>query len=180
MSTLLACQSDSIVTKVCGNLIPVIQETYEAGTNWANVEIAKTICCSLVLIVAICVLGFLSWKLLDYHAKKNADVRKREWEEKECKRKHEADRENRSNMLVDEERKRTNMLEDEERKIKSYILYKKLQILCDTCYELSKDEPKKVVKKYDDKAVANYIAALNDALGTKSTSKTGTDEQESI
>ncbi len=82
----------------------------------------------------------------------------------------------RTNMLEDEERKRTNMLEDEERKIKSYILYKKLQILCDTCYELSKDEPKKVVKKYDDKAVANYIAALNDASGIKSTSKTGTDE----
>ena len=135
MSTLLACQSDSIVTKVCGNLIPVIQETYEAGTNWANVEIAKTICCSFVLIVAICVLGFLSWKLLDYHAKKNADVRKREWEEK-----------------------------DKNRKQSSDLLDKKLQILCETCYDLSKDEPKKVVKKYNDGAVENYITALNEAI----------------
>jgi hypothetical protein len=105
----------------------------------------------------------------------------------EYKRKQEADRENRTNMLEDEkrkrtnmiedeERKRTNMIEDEERKRKSDILDIKLRVLCDTCYELSKDEPKNVVKKYDDKAVANYIAALDDALGTKSTSKTGTDE----
>ena len=172
MSTLLACQSDSIVTKVCGSVIPVIQETYEAGTNWANVEIANTICCSLVLIVAICVVGFLAWRLIDHHAKKNADVRKREWEKEECTRKQEADRENRLNMLEDEKRKRTNMLEDEEHKRKTVLIDKKLQILCETCYDLSKDEPKKVVKK--------YITALNDALGTKSTSKTGTDEQESI
>lgn len=176
MRTLLMCQSDSIVTKVCGSVIPVIQETYEAGTNWANVEIANTICCSLVLIVAICVLGFLAWRLIDHHAKKNADVRKREWEKEECTRKQEADRENRLNMLEDEKRKRTNMLEDEERKIKSDILYKKLQILCATCYELSKDEPKRIVRKYDDEAVKYYIAALDDAMGIKSTSKTGTDE----
>ena len=180
MRTLLMCQSDSIVTKVCGSVIPVIQETYEAGTNWANVEIANTICCSLVLIVAICVLGFLAWRLIDHHAKKNADVRKREWEKEECTRKQEADRENRLNMLEDEKRKRTNMLEDEERKRKTVLIDKKLQILCETCYDLSKDEPKKVVKKYNDGAVENYITALNDALGTKSTSKTGTDEQKSI
>ncbi len=187
MRTLLMCQSDSIVTKVCGSVIPVIQETYEAGTNWANVEIANTICCSLVLIVAICVLGFLAWRLIDHHAKKNADVRKSEWEKEECTRKQEADRENRlnmledekrkrTNMLEDEKRKRTNMLEDEERKIKSDILYKKLQILCATCCELSKDEPKRTVRKYDDEAVKYYIAALDDAMGIKSTSKTGTDE----
>ena len=153
MSTLLACQSDSIVTKVCGNLIPVIQETYEAGTNWANVEIANTICCSLVLIVALCVLGFLAWRLIDHHAKKNADVRKREWEKEECTRKQEADRENRLNMLEDEERKR-----------KTVLIDKKLQILCETCYDLNMVEPKKVVKKYNDGAVETYITALNEAI----------------
>lgn len=187
MGTLLACQCDSVVTKVCGNLIPVVQETNEAGTNWANVEITKTICCSLVQIVVICVLGFLAWKLIDHHARKNVDGRKRRWDEEDKTRKQEADRENRTNMLEDEKRKRTNMLEDEERKRmnmlededrkrKSDILDKKLQILCDTCYDLSNDEPKNVVKKYGEEAVKNYIAALDDALGTKSTSKTGTDE----
>lgn len=91
MSTLLTCQCDSVVTKVCGNIVPMVQETYEAGTNWANVEITKTICCSLVLIVAICVLGFLLWKLIDYHAQKNVDVRKRGWEEEDKDRKQKSD-----------------------------------------------------------------------------------------
>lgn len=91
MSTLLACQCDSVVTKVCGNIIPVVQETYEAGTNWANIEITKTICCSLVLIVTICVLGFLAWKLIDHYAKKNVDVRKRDWEVEDKNRKQKSD-----------------------------------------------------------------------------------------
>lgn len=91
MNTLLTCQCDSVVTKVCGNILPVVQETYEAGTNWANVEITKTICCSLVLIVAICVLGFLAWIQINHHAKKNADVRKRRWEEEDKNRKQQSD-----------------------------------------------------------------------------------------
>ncbi len=91
MSTLLTCQCDSVVTKVCGNIVPMVQETYEAGTNWANVEITKTICCSVVLIVAICVLGFLLWKLIDHHDQKNVDVRKRGWEEEDKDRKQKSD-----------------------------------------------------------------------------------------
>lgn len=91
MSTLLTCQCDSVVTKVCGNIVPMVQETYEARTNWANVEITKTICCSVVLIVAICVLGFLLWKLIDHHAQKNVDVRKRGWEEEDKDRKQKSD-----------------------------------------------------------------------------------------
>ena len=56
------------------------------------------------------------------------------------------------------------MLEDEERKRKAVIIDKKLQILCETCYNLSTDEPKKVVKKHDDEAVNNYIKVLDDTL----------------
>ena len=91
MSKLLTCQFDSIVTKVCGNIAPVVKETYETGANWANVEIAKIICCSLVLIVAICVLGFLAWKQIDHHARKNVEVRKRAWEKEDKDRKQKSD-----------------------------------------------------------------------------------------
>lgn len=147
MSILLMCKCDSVVTKVCGSIIPMFQETYDAGANWANVEITKIICCSLVIIVAICVLGFLAWRLIDHHAKKNVDKRKRKWEK-----------------------------EDKDRKQRSDLWDKKLQILCEICHNVNKDEPKKVVKKYDDGAVVNYIAALDDALRIISTSKTGTDE----
>lgn len=153
MSTLLTCQCDSVIIKVCGKIIPVVQETHEAGMNWVNVEITKTICCSLVLIVTICTLGLLAWIQINHHARRNADVRKRRWEEEDRNRKQDADRENRKNMLEDEERKR-----------KAVIIDKKLQILCETCYNLSKDEPKKVVKKHDDEAVNNYIRVLDDTL----------------
>ena len=91
MSTLLTCHCDTVVRKVFGNIILVAQETNEAGTNWANVEITKTICYSLVLIVAVCVLGVLAWKLIDHHAKKNIDVRKRGWEEEDKDRKQKSD-----------------------------------------------------------------------------------------
>ena len=109
--------------------------------------------------------AILFWKEKVINAKKQERDDKKQNEEDEYKRKQDADRENRTNMLKDEERKR-----------KTDLIDKKLQILCETCYDLSNDDPKKVVKKYDDKAVANYIAALDDASGIKSTSKTGTDE----
>lgn len=111
MSTLLMCQYDSTVTKVCGSIVPLVQETYPAETNWANVEITKTICCSLVLIVAICVLGFLIWKQIDHHAQKNVDVRKRRWEEEDMNRKQKSD-------LID---KRLTKLDKEEDKYLSAI-----------------------------------------------------------
>lgn len=67
-TTLLLCQCDSLVSKISGAAIPVIQISSEAETNCQDVKIAQTICGSIVLIVAICVVGFLVWRLLDYFA----------------------------------------------------------------------------------------------------------------
>ena len=41
---LLLCQCDSIANKVFAKAIPVIQETYKAGTNCSDVKIADAIC----------------------------------------------------------------------------------------------------------------------------------------
>ena len=90
---LLLNQCDSIVTKACGTLIPVVQETYEAGTNSYDVSISDAICKSLVLIVAICIAGFLLWRFIDYAFCYFSEGRKHEWDVEE------KDRKQKSNLL---------------------------------------------------------------------------------
>lgn len=175
MSTIVVNPGDVIVvndsiaikmSKVTEILHPVVKG---AETNWQDVIIAVAItfavCATIIIVAWIAKSAILFWKEKVINAQKQERDDKKQNEEDEYKRKQDADRENRTNMLKDEERKR-----------KTVLIDKKLQILCETCYNLSNDDPKKVVKKYDDKAVANYIAALDDASGIKSTSKTGTDE----
>lgn len=90
-TSLLLCQCDSIVTKAVTAAIPVMQQTYEAGTNCKDVAIVKAVCCSLVIIVAICVVGFLLWNLIDNRAKKNEREFTKTNEKEESKRQTEAD-----------------------------------------------------------------------------------------
>ena len=146
MSTIVVNLNDTIATndtivvkmsKVTEILQPVVKG---AETNWQDVIIAVAIpfavCATIFAVAWIAKSAILSWK------EKMIEAQKQERADISKKEKEESDR-----------------------KRNSDILDKKLQILCDTCYELSKDEPKKVVKKYDDGAVENYIAALNDAIG---------------
>lgn len=149
--------NDSIAvktSKVTEILQSVVKET---ETNWQDVIIAVAItfavCATIIIVAWIAKSAILSWKEKVINAQKQERDGKKQNEEDEYKRKQDADRENRTNMLKDEERKR-----------KTVLIDKKLQILCETCYDLSKDEPKKVVKKYNDGAVENYITALNEAI----------------
>lgn len=88
---LLSSQCDSIVTKTCDALIPVVQKTYEAGTNCCDVNIAEAIGKSLVLIFAICVIGFLIWKLIDHIANGVEMLFKKDKEKEESERKQKAE-----------------------------------------------------------------------------------------
>lgn len=88
---LLSSQCDSIVTKTCDALIPVVQKTFEAGTNCCDVNIAEAIGKSLVLIFAICVIGFLIWKLIDHIANGVEMLFKKDKEKEESERKQKAD-----------------------------------------------------------------------------------------
>ena len=88
---LLFCQCDSIVTKACGALIPVVQKTYEAGTNCKDVAIAEAICHSFVYITAIVVLGSLVWRLMDYLFKGCQEKRKQKYDVENSKRKQKGD-----------------------------------------------------------------------------------------
>jgi hypothetical protein len=175
MSTIVVNPGDVIVvndsiavkmSKVTEILQPVVKR---AETNWQDViipvAITFAVCATIIIVEWIAKSAILSWKEKVINAQKQERDDKNQNEEDEYKRKQDADRENRTNMLKDEERKR-----------KTVLIDKKLQILYEICYDLNKEEPQKVVKKYDDEAVKNYIAALNDALGTKSTSKTESNE----
>lgn len=88
---LLLSQCDSIVTKACGALIPVIQETYEAGTNCKDVAITKVICCTIVSVTAIIVLGSLLWGLMDHLFRGCQEKKKQKYEVAEKERKQQAD-----------------------------------------------------------------------------------------
>lgn len=149
--------NDSIAVKT-SKVTEILQSIVKGTeTNWQDVIIAVAItfavCATIIIVAWIAKSAILSWKEKVINAQKQERDDKTQNEEGEYKRKQDADRENRTNMLKDEERKR-----------KTVLIDKKLQILCESCYDLSKDEPKKVVKKYNDGAVENYITALNEAI----------------
>lgn len=122
----LLCQCNSCVTKACGALVPVVQQTNETGANFSDVCIADVICRTIVIIVTILVAGFLAWKLIDNNAKENEREFNKKKEEEESKRKLEADQKKRDWQHEDEDRKqkaeelsRRWKHEDEERKQKA-------------------------------------------------------------
>jgi len=90
----LLCQCNSCLTKACGALAPIVQQTNEAGTNCSDVCIADVICRSTIIIVTILVAGFLAWKLIENNAKENERNFNKKKEEEESKRKQEADLQN--------------------------------------------------------------------------------------
>ena len=145
MSTIVVNPGDVIVvndsiaikmSKVTEILQPVVKG---AETNWQNVIIAVAItfavCVTIIIVAWIAKSTILSWK------EKVIEAQKQERTDRAKKEKEESDR-----------------------KRNSDILDKKLQILSAICCEQNKDDSKKVVKKYDDKAVEKYIDALNEAF----------------
>lgn len=158
MSTIVVTPGDVIVvsdsiavkmSKVTDVLQPVIKG---AETNGQDVIIAVAItfavCATIIIVAWIAKSTILSWKEKVIEAQKQERTDRAKIEKEESDRKRNSD-----------------------------ILDKKLQILSAICCEQNKDDSKKVVKKYDDKAVEKYIDALNEALEIKSPSKPETNEQ---
>ncbi len=88
---LLTCSCDSLAAKVIEKLGANNPVFFEPETNTSDVFIAETICANIVYIVLIFVVGFLAWKLIDHHAKKKVDMRKREWDIEDKNLKQKAD-----------------------------------------------------------------------------------------
>lgn len=128
----LLCQCNSCVTKACGALVPVVQQTNETGANFSDVCIADVICRTIVIIVTILVAGFLAWKLIDHNAKENEREFNKKKEEEDSKRKQKAD-----------------------------LLNKKLEILHELCFNLNEKDSKKEIKDINSTEVHNYLLALD-------------------
>lgn len=125
------------------------------ATNGQDVEIAKAICSSIVVLAAIIVGGFLIWKMMDHVAKGIVGYYKRKCDVEDIRRKQSAEGE----------------------KQKTDLINKKLEILHEYCYEtetVEKDskERKKLKRNSDEKdAIEKYIDALEKEIGTNSTDK---------
>ena len=123
-------------------------------TNLQDVEIAKTICCSIITLTGIIVGGFIVWKLMEHIAKGVSGYYKRKWEIEDIMRKQSA----------------------EEKKLKTDLINKKLEILHENCYETelveNNSKERKKLKEHCDEndAIGKYIDALNEEKGTNSTS----------
>ena len=88
---LLTCPCDSIVANISRNLNASYPKVIEASTNSEDVAITTIICISIAAIVLILVLGFLAWRLIELHAKKNVEGRKRKWDIEDKNRKQKYD-----------------------------------------------------------------------------------------
>ncbi len=111
MSTLLLqCSSNTAQIMKCGCKAV-------SATNYYDASIAQTICCTILAIVAIVVVGFLIWKFMDYLFKRNQDNRNYKWDE--------------------EEKKRSKVVE---------LQNMKLEILKELCYDVN-EKDKKVIKR---------------------------------
>lgn len=91
IAILLSSQCDSIVTKTCDALIPVVQKTYEAGTNCCDVMIIGIICATIVILALIAKCAILSWKGKEIAADKQEREFKKDKEKEECDRKQKAE-----------------------------------------------------------------------------------------
>ena len=70
----------------------------EVATNDKDLEIVKAICCSVVLVVFILVVGFLIWKLTEIQLKRCDEKRKHDWEVEDKLRRQKAEL---TNKLID-------------------------------------------------------------------------------
>ena len=102
----LDCSSNAAQMAKCGCKAVV-------ETNGNDVTVAQTVCCSVVTIIAIVVVGFLVWKLMEHIVKNRQSKRQHMWETEEKVR-------NRNVELIDA----------------------KLKVLKEQCYEKKDKEEK--------------------------------------
>lgn len=75
----------------CAEKIMKLASNIEAATNCKDVEIAKAVCCTIVSVTIIIVIGSLLWKLMDYLFKGCQEKMKQKYEAKEQEWKQKAD-----------------------------------------------------------------------------------------
>ena len=82
----------TLLLDCCTNAAQAVKTGMQgAATNSRDVEIVRTVCESIVWIVAIIAFAFLLWKLMEHYAHCCADTRRRTWELEDIKRKQNSD-----------------------------------------------------------------------------------------
>lgn len=133
-----------------------------SATNCKDVAIAFLICATIVTIALITKYTLLSWKSKEIKAEEDKRKFQQENEKIESERKQAADDKNRSNLLIDEERKHKYAHEEEERKKNADLLEKKLQILKELCYAINDGD--KQLKAYGDD-IKRFFNVINRERG---------------
>ena len=75
----------------CAEKIMKMVSSMETATNCKDVEIAKAVCCAMVSITAIAVIGVLGWKLIDKISDAISGYNKRNWDVKDKEQKQKSD-----------------------------------------------------------------------------------------
>ena len=96
--------SNSIVVKMTKAADACQACVNEAATNWADVEIVQQICCSLIQIACIIVVGYVFIKIIDVVFTYCSEKTKRQWIVEDCNHKRNADL---LNQLLDFQQKRS-------------------------------------------------------------------------
>jgi hypothetical protein len=83
----------AVILEGCAGAVKILKCGCDqcSAMNVNDVQIAQTICGTIVLVAFIMVVGFLVWKLMEYIANGVSGYSKRKWEEKDCVKKQKSD-----------------------------------------------------------------------------------------
>ena len=91
INVLSFCSFDTISNILFMNAHAMAHRPHGHGWIWAKFGITHQICCTIVTTVAIIVVGFLLWKLMDHIAYCQTEKRNRQWKVEDIERKQKAD-----------------------------------------------------------------------------------------
>lgn len=91
INILYFCSCSSIANFLFMNAHAMAHRPHRHWWRWAKFGITHQICCTIVIVVTIIVLGFLLWKLMDHIASSKAEKRARQWKVEDIERKQKAD-----------------------------------------------------------------------------------------
>lgn len=110
--------SDSIIVKAMRMSSTCQTCINETANNWADVEIARQISCTLITIVAICVAGYILVKLIEIISKYCSEERKKKRDEEESSRKQKANLQDKLLSFIEKNTLREEYKKEEDKKEK--------------------------------------------------------------
>lgn len=114
--------SDSMIVKAMRMSSTCQTCINEMANNWADVEIARQISCTLITIVAICVAGYILVKLIEIISKYCSEERKKKRDEEESSRKQKANLQDKLLSFIEKNTLREEYKKEEDKKEKDKMI----------------------------------------------------------